>query len=811
MTPSENECRYLCDTGFYPFNGQCVLPHLCEYDPCSDVNNVNTSPEIEVCMENDYFILPYTCECEDGFYWHGKTGCRDILPRNMCTGVEKCFDNEKEINCPLSPSVFGEYNFFGQDAQYAEMGYCTPKNFVFDDTVADDITVIDKNTGLEWQKESGGYKKTWDSALSYCDTLEYGGHADWRLPSIKELMTIVNYNKRPKLDVENFDADSKYYMWWSSTEYAADNTKAWYFDSLGSGDYRYAVTNNYTSKTNTERKDVHCVRGTSLQENSFSFVPETNNKVVKDSIKNLYWQKGYESRKTWQEALKYCEDLTEGGYSDWRMPNISELLSIADYEKTDPAIDSDYFDMPNYSVQGFWSSTTAVSNNGYAQSLSFKAANAGGTLCGSGTIIVRDKSVNNISAANIRCVRSDLCNEGEFLQGKNCVTNPCSENSCSMEHSDGKCTPLTAAEFSCGCEENYFWDGSNCVSDPCSANECDSIEGSDGFCTPIREMEFRCGCIDGYFWNGSRCMTKHAFGNICTGQTKYCTNNTGAIDCPASVSESGNDYNFYGQDAQYAEKGGCVSQSFTINTPDNENPDQKIITDNNTWLEWTKNIADRTFTFNQAVSYCSDLEYGGKSDWRLPTLLELSTIVNIASAPYIDNAYFGEVTGIFWTSNISPSNSLNGVSLNFDNGSAGNFGLGNSLYVRCVRGNPLTKNSSFSDLTPDGISDIVVKDNITGLIWQKNPVTGKTWQQALEYCEKSEYAGFSDWRLPNRNELLSLNPNRDWTDLGLHWSSSSTAYNAYNQGAFGVVVSSDSDNSMSVYNKNSSFTVRCVR
>lgn len=53
-------------------------------------------------------------------------------------------------------------------------------------------------------------------------------------------------------------------------------------------------------------------------------------------------------------------------------------------------------------------------------------------------------------------------------------------------------------------------------------------------------------------------------------------------------------------------------------------------------------------------------------------------------------------------------------------------------------------------------NDVIVTDTATGLIWQKTYVSGKTWQQALDYCENLTYAGYDDWRLPNKNELASL-------------------------------------------------------
>jgi len=63
--------------------------------------------------------------------------------------------------------------------------------------------------------------------------------------------------------------------------------------------------------------------------------------------------------------------------------------------------------------------------------------------------------------------------------------------------------------------------------------------------------------------------------------------------------------------------------------------------------------------------------------------------------------------------------------------------------------------------------DGTVVDAATGLMWFKEPPMPPTrydpneegaviWQQALKYCEELEFAGYSDWRLPNLFELFSI-------------------------------------------------------
>jgi hypothetical protein len=58
-----------------------------------------------------------------------------------------------------------------------------------------------------------------------------------------------------------------------------------------------------------------------------------------------------------------------------------------------------------------------------------------------------------------------------------------------------------------------------------------------------------------------------------------------------------------------------------------------------------------------------------------------------------------------------------------------------------------------------GATAACVTDNLTGLMWTQDgnlPAGTRTWQLALDYANGLTLCGFSDWRLPNVNELESL-------------------------------------------------------
>ena len=89
--------------------------------------------------------------------------------------------------------------------------------------------------------------------------------------------------------------------------------------------------------------------------------PVSGEQVVTDSVTGLIWQKTYVTSKTWQQALAYCESLSYGGQSDWRLPNKKELMSLVNYERYRPASD-----FPNMPSNWFWSSSTYVGSTNYA-------------------------------------------------------------------------------------------------------------------------------------------------------------------------------------------------------------------------------------------------------------------------------------------------------------------------------------------------------------------------------------------------------------------------------------------------------------
>lgn len=107
-----------------------------------------------------------------------------------------------------------------------------------------DGTITDNATGLMWVQDAAGaggnfgVPLTWQDALDFCWTLDFGGHADdWRLPNIKELISITDYGLVNKaIDPIFLNILANYY--WSSTTYKDIDAYAW-FSYFYAGDIMY--------------------------------------------------------------------------------------------------------------------------------------------------------------------------------------------------------------------------------------------------------------------------------------------------------------------------------------------------------------------------------------------------------------------------------------------------------------------------------------------------------------------------------------------------------------------------------------------
>jgi Protein of unknown function (DUF1566) len=98
--------------------------------------------------------------------------------------------------------------------------------------------------------------------------------------------------------------------------------------------------------------------------------------TVTDDVTGLMWQQaGPTGKYTQPDALKYCVDLTLAGYRDWRLPSEIELVSLVDYDQSNPSIDPKYF--PGELPYSFWSSTPSVNTPTFGWGVTFAFGSTG--------------------------------------------------------------------------------------------------------------------------------------------------------------------------------------------------------------------------------------------------------------------------------------------------------------------------------------------------------------------------------------------------------------------------------------------------
>jgi hypothetical protein len=114
------------------------------------------------------------------------------------------------------------------------------------------------------------------------------------------------------------------------------------------------------------------------------------------------------------------------------------------------------------------------------------------------------------------------------------------------------------------------------------------------------------------------------------------------------------------------------------------------VTDNITKLMWQQTVLPTQYAWSAAASYCSGLTVGGHDDWRLPTAIELVSLVDVDSfSPAINSTYFPSTpTAPFWTS--TPMDSTNQWGVYFDDGGTSYIDISgvdgvNTCSIRCVR------------------------------------------------------------------------------------------------------------------------------
>lgn len=178
-----------------------------------------------------------------------------------------------------------------------------------------------------------------------------------------------------------------------------------------------------------------------------------------------------------------------------------------------------------------------------------------------------------------------------------------------------------------------------------------------------------------------------------------------------------------------------------------------------TGLLWQANDGGGTYTKAEAIAHCADLGTAGapQGSWRLPTVVELSSLVNYGiNNPSIDPKFAGTLPTNYWTSSSLAATRSLAWAVKFDFGEIIPLLDGTKLPARCVSGQSALLGTTRRG-GPLTVAGDTVRDERSGLEWQRRDEGTKYgWGDALAYCAGLSLADHDDWHLPNVAELDSI-------------------------------------------------------
>jgi len=295
------------------------------------------------------------------------------------TGQTRCYDDGDQgaIDCPGQGEAF-----HGQDAAYDREG---------PDYTAEGEVVWDEVSGLAWT--AAWYQTTWDERDASAAARDDGGFTDWRVPTVTELYSLARFDgatgtadpsdSQAPADAEPYIDGAFDFEYPSTDRYidaqylsATEYSSAVVVDP-NRGEQAVMFGVNFADGrikgyplTGTGSSDAFYVRYVRGGEGyGEAALTDSGDGTITDATTGLTWAQEDYGPADWAAALDWCEALTLGGASDWRLPDARELQSLVDYSRSpdatgSAAIDPLFESTPIVDEEGgldfpyYWSSTT---------------------------------------------------------------------------------------------------------------------------------------------------------------------------------------------------------------------------------------------------------------------------------------------------------------------------------------------------------------------------------------------------------------------------------------------------------------------
>ena len=319
----------------FVLNRGCDDNNACTLDACAG----NTCSHTPVTPDSNAKCASTSgCVCNPGFWGTGETCTCGGSVSTLTTAAGS------ESSCSYDYPVWGARGI-------------SPTSFLDNG----DFTVSDGQTRLMWQQSPTG-TPAWTSAQAYCDGLTFAGRDDWRLPTMAESESLLDYGLLASLDANVFSTPFVK-IWTSVLSTNQGAATAWFVDTQDASWGQAPLASQLYAR---------CVRtDASLPPPAARFTVNSGpaSGTVRDNATALLWQQavassGYPWSATAEagSAQAYCAALSLGGYaSGWRVPTIRELFGLlerAPAYSAVAAIDATAF--PDTPLAAFWSDSLAL-------------------------------------------------------------------------------------------------------------------------------------------------------------------------------------------------------------------------------------------------------------------------------------------------------------------------------------------------------------------------------------------------------------------------------------------------------------------
>ena len=324
----------------------------------------------------------------DATRWGGSTGGGSLgLSNNPGRAIVQCvrgqdrwsddrWPDEPTERCRLRGTPLGSWGGSLED------------RFTRDQPVPGEPVVADAHLGAEWTGclagqtgnscGGGAAQNRWRTPdlRAYCEGLEWGGHEDWRAPSLDEVFTIAGPGEEDTLGALLPNVPSQYLAtgwYWTDSD---DDSFAVSLDGSGVALPRPGSSGPVGGV---------CIRGgvadTRAEECATSTIGVFSEPVVSVASTGLDWTgcvAGESGRfceltsatepvnVTLNVAVQRCDDLDYGGFDDWRLPTFTELRDLLDMSSGQPSpIDGRVFgNGVRLELTRMWSATPVAQSSG---------------------------------------------------------------------------------------------------------------------------------------------------------------------------------------------------------------------------------------------------------------------------------------------------------------------------------------------------------------------------------------------------------------------------------------------------------------